>query len=68
MKACKDCKHFRRFWLDKSLSKCVSPNNNMILNPIIGEYIIEKEFCSIARTDYAFIKNCGSEAKWFESK
>ena len=63
VKLCKDCKYFRRFWLDVSLSKCVHPDTAKgdPMSLVAGGLV----FCSNARSvEWA----CGESGKLFEAK
>lgn len=68
MKACKDCKHFSRFWLNKDLSTCKAPNRPTEVDAVNGVLKYGKTFCSIERQSWSHRAGCGPEANWFEPK
>jgi hypothetical protein len=68
MLACRDCLYYRPFYLERKFSKCASPNNPVVFNPITGEYSAEVVFCSINRQNLVYTKTCREDARWFKPK
>lgn len=64
IKACINCKYFKRFWLNKNLSDCKRPS--LGYDYITGEINVSP--CSVQRTNYYYLDTCGERGKYFESK
>lgn len=66
MKACKDCKHYRKD------GHCVSPREDAYTNLVTGE---KERYVNFAQTQRSFglfsalfFGQCGEHARWFEAK
>lgn len=67
VKICKNCKWYKSFWLDQSLSKCRNPKASVYgVDPVTGD--TNFAFCSVERQNYRPLVNCGPEGRYYEPK
>jgi hypothetical protein len=62
MKICKDCKYYKRYWLDQKLSRCMAPQSTTI-HPVTGKP--SYTFCDISRE---YTRYCGPNAIYYVGK
>ena len=68
MKLCKDCKHYQTAtpgMLDHSYSKCLAPENMVVISPVTGELRPHMTYCEENRNDANL---CGCDAVWFDTE
>lgn len=68
MKACVDCRWFKRRWFKPAdLGRCVAPEN-MVPNLVTGSQSERWLYASNNRIHDSLGRNCGPDAQWFEAR